>query len=165
MENDTLSRQLDKDLLPRLKGEIGVIGIGNPWRADDGIGPMIIHRLKGKIRAKVYDCGAAPENYLGKIIADKPDTLIIIDSAVMNQTPGTIKILKVNEIGQSGMSTHNSSLKLFIDYLGKAGEFNVFVLAVQPKSLEFGEKVSEEVKKSVKKIEKLFLQKLALERS
>jgi len=36
----------------------------------------------------VYDSGPSPENYLGKIIKDKPDNIVIIDTVDFGGKPG-----------------------------------------------------------------------------
>ena len=159
---DGLVKQLEKELIPRLKGKISIVGVGNSFRGDDGVGPEIINKLKGKIQAELYNCGEAPENYLEKIVGGKPNTLVIIDSARMNQPPGSLKILNVDEIKQFGLSTHSLSLKLFIDYIKKDRAGDIFVLAIQPKSLKLGEGLSKEVKRSLEAIEKVFIEKFPL---
>ena len=63
-----------------LAGKVVILGIGNTFRGDDGIGSLLAQRLKDKVSFIVYDSGPSPENYLGKIIKDKPDNIIIVDA-------------------------------------------------------------------------------------
>jgi len=164
MEIDNLIQQLERTLIPRLKKKLSIVGIGNSFRGDDGAGPEIIDKLKGKIQANLYDCGEAPENYLERIIAGRPETIVIIDSARMAQPPGNLKILDINEVKHFGLSTHNLSLKLFIDYIKKDRTCDIFILAIQPKTLELGVGLSKEVRKSIEVIEKVFIKNFSLRR-
>ena len=75
-------------LKSHLKGKVVILGIGNTLRSDDGAGSILASRIRDKAPYIVYDCGASPENYLGKIVQDKPDTVLIIDAADFGAKPG-----------------------------------------------------------------------------
>jgi hydrogenase maturation protease len=70
---------------------------------------------------------------------------MIVDAARLGRPPGTVEILESDAIDISGMSTHNLSLGLFIKYVKQQCDADVFMLAVQPGSREFGAEISEEV--------------------
>ena len=90
------------------------MGIGNTLRADDGFGPALIDRLKEKMKAVCINAGSAPENFTGKIVKEKPNTIIIVDALHLGLSPGEYKILKKDDIAKSGFSTHNISPHMFI---------------------------------------------------
>ncbi|MEO0225711.1 MAG: hydrogenase maturation protease, partial [candidate division WOR-3 bacterium] len=72
-----------------------IIGIGNPFLTDDGIGPFLVDYLKLRL----------PASYLFKKEIDLDfadledmrgfDTVIIIDAFMQNKSLGTISVIKV----------------------------------------------------------------------
>lgn len=146
--------RLIEDIRSRIKGSVAIVGIGNLLRGDDGLGPILIGKLKVKgVNAKLFDCGTAPENYIIPILSSSCDTVILIDAADTGAAPGEARFFGVNEISNVGFSTHNPSPRLFTDLL-KTGkdDINVFVISVQPKKTALGEGLSEEVKAGLDKL-------------
>ncbi len=142
-----------------LKGKVLVVGIGNTLRSDDGIGSILAERIQGKLPHIVYDSGSSPENYLGKIIKDKPDTIVLIDAVDFGGKAGEIRMLEGEDIQTVNFfSTHDASISLAIDYLKNSlKEVDIFILAIQPKILAFGDKLSPEIHKALEKIEEWFI--------
>jgi len=135
-----------------LKGKIAIVGIGNTLRRDDAFGPALIARLQGEVEALCIDAGPAPENYLGKIARAKPDTILIVDALYLGLAPGEYSILKKDDIAKGGLSTHDISPRMFIEYLQKQTTADIFILGVQPESVSFGEGLSDSVKKALDEI-------------
>ena len=129
----------------RLVGTVMILGVGNQLRGDDGAGPLLIRKLEGKTKYLLLDCGETPERYSRDILAAQPDVVMIVDAARLGRPPGAVEIIEPGAIDISGMSTHNLSLGLFIKYLKQQCDADVFMLAVQPGSREFGAEVSKEV--------------------
>ncbi|MGB2599066.1 MAG: hydrogenase 3 maturation endopeptidase HyCI [Candidatus Omnitrophota bacterium] len=135
-----------------LKGKIVFVGVGNTLRGDDGFGPALIEGLRGNTEATCIDAGTAPENYAGKIIKEKPDTIVIFDAAHLDLAPGEFDILKKDEIARSGFTTHDQSPSMFIEYLENETKADIYMLAVQPENVSFGEEMSGSVKKAIEEI-------------
>jgi len=131
------------------KGKTVIVGIGNTLRRDDGFGPALIKKLKGRVRALCLDAGMAPENYAGKITKEKPDTILLVDALHLDRAPGEYELLKKEDILSSGFSTHDLSPKMFIEYLENNTSAHIYMLGVQPKSVSFGEEMSNDVKKTL----------------
>jgi len=146
------NNQLTK-LKDRLQGKVSIVGIGNRLRGDDGIGPEILKRLNNPLpQLLLFDVGEAPENYLGKIVKQKPDTIVLIDAVDLSASPGTIKIIEKDDIRDESLSTHNASLNLVAKYLQKETSADIFLLGIQPKTTEFGKEISRPVRESLEKI-------------
>ena len=146
-----INDDIKKEIKNRLRGITSIIGIGNIMRGDDGCGPKLIENLKNRnIGAHLFDCGTVPENYIFPILSTSCDTIILVDAADFAASPGSIKVLSLNEISGSGLSTHNSSIRLFTDLLmtGK-DNLNIFAVSIQPKGIAFGESLSDEVKSGI----------------
>ncbi len=144
-------------LKSHLTGKVVIVGIGNTLKSDDGIGSLLASRTKDKIPFIVYDVGTSPENYLGKIIKDKPDNIVIIDAVDFGGTPGEFRELEGEEVKTINLfSTHNASISLTINYLQSNLKVDIIVLIIQPKSLSFGDNLSPEITKTLDKLENWF---------
>jgi hydrogenase 3 maturation protease len=135
-----------------LKGKVVFVGVGNVLRGDDGFGPALIAKLNNATNVVCIDAGSAPENYLGKITKKDPDTVIIADATEMDSRPGEFNILKKEEILRSGFTTHDLSPNMFIEYLENETNADIYMLAVQPENVSFGEGVSESVSRAIERI-------------
>lgn len=129
-----------------LKDRVVLLGVGNILRCDDGLGPILVKRLEGKISAKCIDAGTTPENQIGSIIREDPDTVLIIDAAHITGQPGEFDLLTRDEILETGLfSTHSLSPKLFMQQLETGCDADVYLLAVQPENTSFGQELSNPV--------------------
>lgn len=137
---------MQADLKDILKGKIVIIGIGNIIRGDDGFGPLLIEKIKGGAGVMCLDGGTAPENYLGKIAKENPDTLLIVDAVHLGRNPGEYEILRQEDIAKCGFTTHDISPVMFIEYLTKETGANVYMLGVQPQSIDLGFEISPKLK-------------------
>lgn len=62
-------------------------------------------------------------------------------------------MVKKEDLGAGvSFSTHKLPARVLMDYFTRSLKCDIMLIGIQPKSLEFGKKVSEEVKKSVKEI-------------
>lgn len=143
------------ELKKKLNGQVLFLGVGNPMKQDDGAGPAAIAKLReqgigNREQVELLDVGMTPENYSGKIKQIKPDTMIIVDAVDFGAKAGSIRVIEAGEISSQSLSTHNVSLKTFVDFLkADLPNLNVFVVGIQPKEANFGEGLSPEVKKAV----------------
>ena len=137
------------------KGTTVVVGVGNILRGDDAFGPVMIERLSGQIRSICVDAGTAPENYLGKIAKEKPDAILILDAAHLDLSPGEYDVLRKEDIVRSGFTTHDLSPVMFIEYLEKETDAEIYMLAVQPENTDFGANISAPVEEAVNRITEL----------
>jgi hydrogenase 3 maturation protease len=146
---------MENIFLPVMRGKTVIVGIGNPLRGDDGFGPALIGRLQGKINLICIDAGNAPENYLGRIIKEEPDTVLLVDVAHLDLEPGQYQILQPPDILKCGLTTHDMSSRMLIDFLENQTQADIFMLAVQPKNISLGEEMSECLSKTLDEIELL----------
>jgi len=140
----TMINQLKKRLKPRAV----IVGVGNPIKTDDGIGPYIVNKLAEKLSEaaalKFVDAGRMPENHIGKILTIRPAVVIVIDAV---QSDGEdITIIECEDIKDTTVSTHNFSLKLFMQQIKEAG-IDVFMIGIKPESVALGEGFTPQAKK------------------
>lgn len=134
-------KELDK-LLADKNSKILFAGIGNVLKSDDGAGVYISSRIRSNdhIRALTVETGI--ENYIGKINSLDPDILVLIDCVDMKLSPGSFRMLEIGQIQDLTFNTHNISLRRLPDFF----VMPVFILAIQPENILFGENISYIVK-------------------
>lgn len=138
-----------------LKGKVVVVGIGNPMKGDDSFGPALIERLKDKTSMVCIDAGSTPESYAGKIIRERPDTILIVDAVHLGVSSGEYDILKSSEIERSGFTTHDISPRMFLEHLEKETGSDIYLLGVQPEDISFGAEMARDVKGALREIARL----------
>lgn len=115
---------------------------------DDGAGVYISRKIRNKGNLSSLTVETGIENYIGKINSLKPDILVLIDCVELGSAPGTFKLLELNQIRDLTFNTHNISLRRLADFF----KMPVYILAVQPEKVDFGEKISYLVKSIANKI-------------
>ncbi len=138
-----------------IKGKTVIVGIGNITKGDDGFGPAFVEKIKDNIKAVCIDAGSAPENYIGKIARENPETILLVDAAHLDLLMGQYRLLNSEDLLKSGFTTHDISPRMLIEYLGSQTKAEIFLLGVQPQNLSLGSEMSDSVKKSLEDLVKL----------
>lgn len=127
---DILLKQADRNIL--------FVGIGNVLKKDDGAGVYISQRIIKTDRISALTVETGIENYIGKINSLNPDILVLVDCVDLKSSPGTYKLLTLNQIQDLTFNTHNISLKRLTDFF----KMEVYILGIQPEKIDFGENIS-----------------------
>ncbi|MCM8792025.1 MAG: hydrogenase maturation protease [Candidatus Omnitrophica bacterium] len=152
-----MNNLLDR-IRPYLKTPLLILGMGNTLRSDDGMGVILARKLKRNTNFTVWEVGSNLENYLGKIIKQKPSSIIIIDALDFGGRAGEIRMFRPQDLNTVNLGfTHNSPLFLAINYLQTRIKINIIILAVQPKRLDLNRRMTHQVRNSIKRIEDFFL--------
>lgn len=142
--------------------KIGVIGIGNPLRQDDGVGIVLLEKLierKDDLPGDIeYVDGGTGGVSLLHILA-RFDIVIIIDAVSFGGHPGESKLFKPDAVKSQkrfvNISTHESDFLKIIELSKKLkmdpGE--IFVFGIQPNDVSYGANLSPELQQ---KVESLF---------
>jgi hydrogenase 3 maturation protease len=125
-------------LLSLKEKDILFVGIGNRLKSDDGVGVFISERIEKRENISSLTVETGIENYIGKINKLSPDLIVLIDCADLKMAPGTSKLLPVEEILDMTFNTHTISLRRITEFF----RMPVFVLAIQPEKIDFGEIMS-----------------------
>lgn len=144
-----------------LAGTVAVLGFGNRLWRDDGAGSVLAERLKSACpEAVVFDGGMVPENYLEKVAAAKPDSILLIDAADFGGEPGECRVFVGKDLAFTGLSTHAGSPQMLAAYLEARTGAEVRMLAIQPGDVGEGEKLSPAVEVAVGKLCREFTETL-----
>ena len=144
----------DQQLKERLHGKVAIVGIGNPLKGDDGAGPALVERIRGKVRALCLDAGTSPESHAGRVLREDPDVILFVDAVHLNLPPGQWRILEKEDIAGGGLTTHNFSPRLLLDFLESQTKATLLLLGIQPGDLTLGAGLMEPVQKTIDELEK-----------
>jgi hydrogenase maturation protease len=133
--------------------KIGVIGLGNPLRQDDGIGIILLEKLiqkKNKFTKNIeFIDGGTGGISLIHLFA-KFDIVFLIDAVDFNAKPGDFKFFKIDEKVSSdkkiNFTTHEDDILNVLELAWKIGEKSeVYIFAIQPKKTDFKNKLTKEL--------------------
>lgn len=143
-----------------------VLGIGNEWASDDGVGPEVVRRLQGRWQEQDRDSKQAVEF---SIIA-QPDlslldqivgyaNLVIVDAVVSDSPPGTIhrQTWEPGMLAARGVqraSSHGFGVRELLEMASVMGKLpeRVELWGIEIASTEPGQGLSPEVKKEVDRV-------------
>ncbi|MCP4381955.1 MAG: hydrogenase maturation protease, partial [Hyphomicrobiales bacterium] len=128
-----------------------VIGIGNPDRGDDGVGPLIVEKLRTRLPDEVETIVHSGEatSLLGRI--DDACVAILIDACSSSALAGTVRRIDANGEAlpdlEFGLSTHGFGLASAIELGRVLGQLppRCIVFAVEAGGFDAGSGMSANV--------------------
>jgi hydrogenase maturation protease len=132
---------------------VDLVGVGNQLRGDDGLGIEIVSRLRKRLGTRrgvrAHLPSRLPERVLSKL-AEERGRIVIFDAVEASKPPGTIICSLLAETKYGYFATHNVPLRL-VPGLGEKLS-DVYILGIQPESLEVGDGLSETASRSVDEV-------------
>jgi len=144
-----------RSALARCPGSIDLMGVGNPIRGDDAVGLTIASELRETLGAnpvrgyRIHKTTLAPERLLSKL-ALSSGRMLIFDAVEASKEPGAIVCARLGESKYGYFATHNIPLMLIPGMESRLDD--VFLVGVQPLSVEVGEGLSDVVRESAAQI-------------
>ncbi len=131
--------------------EICFLGLGNPDYADDGFGIRLAEELSKVGVPNVLIAGTEPERYLGQIVDRQFGDLVFLDAVDFGGKPGSLVVLGAEEMRARfpQISTHKISLGTLATIVQANGKTRVWLVGVQPESLEQGRNLTPAIQKTL----------------
>ncbi|WP_019627735.1 hydrogenase maturation protease [Thioalkalivibrio sp. AKL10] len=121
-----------------------VIGIGNPWRGDDGVGHAVVEALQGTSGLTTATCSGEPAELMD--LWQGHDPVILVDAIVTGAAPGTLHRLDAREPLPRGArySSHGIGLAEAVELARSLGDLpeTLIVHGIEPACLEDGADLS-----------------------
>jgi hydrogenase 3 maturation protease len=123
------------------------MGLGNVDSGDDGFGVRLAEKLIEARTPNVVVAGTAPERYLGRVVDERFDHLVFLDTVEFGAAPGSVVFLEAREIYTRfpQISTHKISLSVLARWVEASGTTRAWLLGVQPESLKQVESLAPKV--------------------
>jgi len=156
---------IKKELKKWLSDAVRVViaGIGNQIRMDDFVGVKIAQDLRGRISDNILliECETVPESFVQQIIDFNPTHVLLIDAAILASKPGESRLINPEQLtGYPAFSTHMLPLRIFCEYLAKTTTAEIALLLIEPKKIDFGEGLTDEINGSAQNIVNALLEVL-----
>ncbi len=140
----------------------GVIGVGNTFKKDDGIGVKLVRKLRGRetsSETRIFDVGLDVIKVL-HILKDL-DKAIIVDAVRYGGEPGDFVFFSPEEVNSlKGMgSSHESDLLDILELSRELGESpeEVVIMGIEPEDDSHGEEITPTLKERFPELlDKLF---------
>ena len=138
------------DLDSAKKGPL-VIGIGNPWRGDDGIGHAVVDALAGTPGLTTAKSHGEPAELMDLWQGHNP--VILVDAIVTGAAPGALHRLDAREPLPRGArySSHGIGLAEAVELARSLGELpeTLIVHGIEPAGLADGAGLSPEIRDAI----------------
>ena len=133
-----------------------ILLIGNTLRRDDGIAMALYKDLKREAekyeKVHVIACGEVPENFTSVLRELKPSHVLLIDAVDFGAKPGDLAFFTPDQLSSISLSSHRMSLRVLSRFIEETIGAKVALVGIQPKNLEFGFKLSAEVREAGEKL-------------
>jgi hydrogenase maturation protease len=161
-----------KDMKQLLKSassdnQVALIGVGHPLRGDDHVGSRIVKNLMKHLEDQLpdgvylFDAEGDVEAVIGKLTDVALRHVIFIDACEMKMKPGETQLLPIAETSYPFFTTHGIPLKVLAERLLPMSK--AWVLAIQPRHIDFGEELSTEVSEASVSVSRFLMEILAEE--
>lgn len=130
-------------------------------KGDDGAGPELVRLLDGRTGAACIDAGVAPENHLERIVALRPDVVLLVDVMDFGARPGSTILVAGSEGGGGGLSSHAVPLSTLSEYIEARLGRPPLILGIQPASFAQGASLSATVSRTVRRLAEMLAETLA----
>jgi hydrogenase maturation protease len=122
-----------------------VVGIGNPLRSDDGLGPLIVQKIEEKNLPGVQVRIAHQLNIELLEEVGKYDKILLVDASYLEEGLVIKKVQSLDHV--EGASSHHLSPEFFRALAQKLynQHLNLYLCAVRGQNFEMGETISLEV--------------------
>jgi hydrogenase 3 maturation protease len=149
----------------RLAGEgTCIVGVGNPIRGDDAVGPYMVDELRkglGEGAADLVNAEDVLESYAFEIAGNGCANVIVIDAVRTGNPVGSVVFGALDDMAEAlcGVSTHRLSLSLVGKIWKKQGK-KTYLLGIEAGNVDFGNGLSEPVRKSADMLKDIIISSL-----
>lgn len=140
--------------------DVKIIGFGNKFRSDDGIGIRVIKELE-KLEffkdIEIIDGGTSGTDLV--FLAKNCEKIIIIDAIDTGKNTGDVINIKIDDIEEfirkdyRSLSLHDLNLADVLKLIKALRiKTRISIIGIKPKSIDFGDKLSPEIERKIPKL-------------
>lgn len=136
-----LERALVSRSAPDRPPRIALVGVGQDLHGDDAVGLEVIRALRRRLGERdgllLIEAGPAPENVTGALRRFAPSLIVLVDAAMMDEAPGTVRFLDPAMTDGISASSHTLPPSLVADFLARELRCAVCLLGIEPDMTDF----------------------------
>jgi hydrogenase 3 maturation protease len=135
-----------------------IIGIGNEFRGDDGIGPYITGKINSGENLKTFSINGRFEDYIDAIVKINPELIVVIDAANFEGEPGEFRRFSIDNLKENDIiSTHTMPVLFYLELLkDRLPAAEITIIGIKPQDISMGNKISGKVRDAGDKIALFF---------
>ena len=122
-----------------------IMSIGNPIKSDDNIGNIVLEKIDTEIPKIIAE--TSPENFMNRM--KEYEEIIIIDAIQFEGSVGEVRFFELDDVKDRMLSTHSIPIELLKKFFPNS---KIKIIGIQPKKLEFGEELSDELENKIDEI-------------
>lgn len=161
-------RALRMELARLLQGRVVLLGIGNPLRGDDAAGCEVARQVRHLAagtsldadRLMVLEAEEIPESYSGAVVSADPDVVVLLDAIDLGAPPGSAALVPSSSLRDVTLYTHRTPLAPLARYLEHRCGADVYLLGIQPASVEWGAPLHPDVAAAARDVAALLVEAL-----
>ncbi|HTX89738.1 MAG TPA: hydrogenase 3 maturation endopeptidase HyCI [Anaerolineales bacterium] len=162
----SLTASLQSLKKPERPLRMAVLGIGHELCGDDAVGVRLAGQLKtlaaGNADLLAVEAGPAPENFTGTLRRFGPDLVLLVDAALMDADPGSVRWLDWRGTDGMSASTHTLPLHLLAAYLTDDLGCQVQLLGIQPAQTFADAPLTPKVREAAEQVARELIQCLSI---
>ena len=150
-----------EDIAGVLKDRTCIVGVGNYIRRDDAVGLYLVDALKESVDSDAVQLLNAEdiiESYAFQIAESDADNVLVVDAVRSGSDMGSVLFGPMDEYDAllNDCSTHKLSVKLASRIWRESGK-KTFLLGIEAQDVDFGEGLTEPVRRSADMLKELFI--------
>jgi hydrogenase maturation protease len=147
----------DSALAAITAGRTAFVGIGNVDCGDDAVGVVLAEAMQAAGVEGVFIARANPENLVGRLAAGNYENVVFLDAVAAGAAPGSAVLLDAGQLEElfPQVSTHRLSLGTLARLISAGNGKRVWLLGIQPDSVEMGAGVSASVAETARLLSEL----------
>lgn len=155
---------LRQQLRQCLMGRVCLMGLGNMDLGDDGFGVRLAEELLAARVPDVVVAGTTLDRHLNDVVDEGFEHLVFLDAVDFGGTPGSVVFLNSQEMAARfpQVSTHKISLGTWAMWVEATGGTKVWLLGVQPESLQPGQPLTPTMQTSLALLSELLRGSMSL---
>ncbi|KLU67683.1 hydrogenase 1 maturation protease [Desulfosporosinus acididurans] len=134
--------------------EIGILGLGNSIRQDEGAGIHLLERLRNNLPPEIVLLDGGTDGLRLLEFVENTKRLIVLDAVEAGKKPGEVVVWRGDEVPKytsNKLSVHQMSFAEVLYWAGFQGRTpeEIVVIGIQPESLDWGTELTETLQRSI----------------
>ncbi|WP_170932729.1 HyaD/HybD family hydrogenase maturation endopeptidase [Desulfosporosinus sp. FKB] len=134
--------------------EIGILGLGNSIRQDEGVGIHLLERLRNDLPPEIVLLDGGTDGLRLLEFVENTKRLIVLDAVEAGKKPGEVVVWRGDDVPKytsNKLSVHQMNFAEVLYWAGFQGcsPDEIVVIGVQPENLDWGTELTETLQRSI----------------
>jgi hydrogenase maturation protease len=147
----------DSALAAMTAGKTAFVGMGNVDLGDDAVGVVLAEAMQAAGIEGVFIARTNPENMVARLASGDYENIVFLDAVAAGAPAGSVVLLDAGELEDMfpQVSTHRLSLGTLARLIGGGNGKRIWLLGIQPDSVEMGAGLSAAVAETARLLSRM----------